>query len=748
MHPELATEQALIDRAYARVEALREEALTHAKQVVSDRIGRGIETLHERDALFSERIARVAHLSIGDEPLVFGRIDRVDDEPLYIGRIGVSDENRNRLVVDWRTSVAEPFYRATAGDPMGVIRRRHLHCRGRALLGIDDELLTEDAEQAADLVLVGEAALMRAMQLSRTGRMRDIVATIQREQDEIIRAPLEGTLVVQGGPGTGKTAVGLHRASYLVYAHRQRLQRSGVLFLGPNPVFLRYVEHVLPALGEHDVVMTTPAGIVRGVDATGTDPRPAERVKGDPRMSEVMRRAVVEREQGIGAPVRIRYDGEALELSVKASQRIAAQIRKARGAHNSKRSMVLRAVMLHLIDQYRRSLRSSLRDGIRAAMPWDGTKMPHGSRVDFFGDMLDNDDVRKAVDEMWPDLSPQRALRELFASDQRLKRASADVLTQQEWSALQRSPSEAWTPADVPLLDELTVLLGRPAPRRGDDTTDVTKEDQWWIERMLTEMAADDPMIDQMRDELMERFMDERRASERDRPHLRFRETFGHVVVDEAQDLSPMQWRSIGRRVPSRSMTILGDLGQATSAWAADDWTEALEHLARPGARGQFERRDLTINYRTPAEIMDAASDLLDVVDADLPRPRSVRRSGRPPDVMTVGADLLVKSAVAHVRQLRGEAAEAAERDGGTVCVVTSPAYLEELRAELGSTDGSQVLEAEVAVLEVTKVKGLEFDAVVIADKETILRDQGPRALYIAMTRPTQRLTMISIDPA
>ena len=233
--------------------------------------------------------------------------------------------------------------------------------------------------------------------------------------------------------------------------------------------------------------------------------------------------------------------------------------------------------------------------------------------------------------------------------------------------------------------------------------------------------------------------MEERRASERERPHLQLRETFGHVVIDEAQDLSPMQWRMIGRRIPSRSMTILGDLGQATSAWAADDWADALEHLGR---NVSVERRDLTINYRTPAEIMDAASDLLGDVNPNLARPRSVRSAGRPPLEMTVPADVLVNTVVEHVRQLR---LEAEEEGGGTVCVVAPEPYLEALRSELGTTDGAQVLEAEVAVLDVTKVKGLEFDSVVIADRRAILRDQGPRALYVAMTRPTQHLTMIDV---
>jgi DNA helicase IV len=738
VHPELATEQALIDRAYARVDTLREEALTHAKQVVSDRIGRGIETMHERDALFSERIARVAHLSIGDEALVFGRIDTVQEtggspDPLYIGRIGVSDDDRSRLVVDWRTKVAEPFYRATAGDPMGVVRRRHLHSRGRVLLGLDDELLTEDADEASDLTLVGEAALMRAMQLSRTGRMRDIVATIQREQDEIIRAPLQGTLVVQGGPGTGKTAVGLHRASYLVYEHRKRLEHSGILFVGPNPVFLRYVEHVLPALGEHDVRMTTPAGLVNGIEATGTDTYAAERVKGDGRMVDLLRRAVADRERGLTEPVSVRYDGEKLTLTPKAMQRLVAVARKTRGPHNAKRDLVLRSVMKHLIELYRSEVRSSVRSGIRPASPWEAGNMPHGSRVDFFRDMLDEEPIRRAIDEMWPDLSPQRALRELFASEERLQTAARGVLSDGEWRTLSRVPSEDWTPGDVALLDELNVLLGRRAQRRGDDEQDVAKEDKWWIDRMLTEMAADDPMIDQMRDQLMERFMDERRASDRDRQALVLRETFGHVVVDEAQDLSPMQWRMIGRRIPSRSMTILGDLGQATSAWAPKSWEQALEHLGR---NNPIEQRELTINYRTPAEIMDAASDVLVGEDLDLPRPNSVRRAGHPPLEISVPRAELVAATVEHVRQLR-------KQTEGTVCVVAQQRYLDELRSELGSVDGAQVLESDIAVLEVTKVKGLEFDAVVIADRAAVLADQGPRALYVAMSRPTQTLTMI-----
>ncbi|MDP1806040.1 MAG: AAA family ATPase, partial [Acidimicrobiales bacterium] len=292
---------------------------------------------------------RLADLQVGESGLGFGRIDPLAGDHLYIGRVAVADEDNEPLVVDWRAPAAEPFYRATARHAMGLARRRHLILRGRRVVGHDDELLGEGAEGAngdTDMVLVGEGALLAALGRSRTGRMGDIVATIQREQDEIIRAPLPGILVVQGGPGTGKTAVALHRAAYLLYTHRFPLERSGVLLVGPNRIFLRYIEAVLPALGEHSVTLATPATLV-GRAVTGVDTSEAARIKGDPRMAAVLARAVADRGRGLPAEISVLLHGRRLVLSADASWRIAAQARRRPGTHNARRPVVERLIARH-----------------------------------------------------------------------------------------------------------------------------------------------------------------------------------------------------------------------------------------------------------------------------------------------------------------------------------------------------------------------------------------------------------------
>ncbi|MGH9268014.1 MAG: HelD family protein, partial [Acidimicrobiales bacterium] len=296
-HPDLTEEQAHIDRAYARLEAMRQAALRLRQSALGPTAGTPA-ALEERDALMRSSLARLEQLRLGQESLVFGRIDRDTGERFHIGRLAVWDEDQEPVVVDWRAPAAEPFYRATGRHPLGLVRRRHFLTSGRRLVSIDDEVFDLDAAAAASVTLAGEGALFAALERSRTGAMRDIVATIQAEQDEAIRAPLGGVLVVQGGPGTGKTAVALHRAAYLLYTHRFPLERQGVLVVGPNPLFLRYIDQVLPSLGETGVTLSTVAGLY-GTRPTGLDTPEAARVKGDARMTKVIARAVRDRQRAL-----------------------------------------------------------------------------------------------------------------------------------------------------------------------------------------------------------------------------------------------------------------------------------------------------------------------------------------------------------------------------------------------------------------------------------------------------------------
>lgn len=692
------------------------------------------QSLFERDALFWARRGRFVAYSIGDEPLVLGRIDDHGGERRYIGRVGVTDSDRTQLVVDWRAPAAEAFYRATPRRPLGVVRRRHFHCRGRTVLAIDDELLdtTEGAER--DLVLVGEGALFRALARTRTGRMRDIVATIQAEQDEIIRAPIDQTLVVQGGPGTGKTAVGLHRAAYMLYAHRERLERQGVLLVGPNPIFLRYVEHVLPSLGESSVRLATTGGLVPGVAATAADAWEPARVKGDLRMVDVLRRALDDRRRGLDRPVRILHAGELLELTPEATAHIVRRVSRLRGTHNGLLRTFQTAVLLHLGDLFRQATAAGVRARRRSGrVP---KRMSHDERVEFFSAMLDQAQVIDALDAMWPALWPERLVRELLGSREHLDRAGGHILSEAERAALHEPAKTGWTPADVALVDEASVLLGRERERRKQPRID--PEEGFMVERMLDDLSQIDPLIRGERRMLTQRYADARRELEETGDTVRERATYGHVVVDEAQDLSPMQWRMLARRCPSRSMTILGDLGQATGPYTPAAWPEAIAAL---GARRTPAIRELTINYRTPEEVMDVATAVLAEVAPGLSPPRSVRRGEVPPSFVRTDRTDLVTVAAARALEERGAS-------DGTVAVIASAGVAAGVREALGADavagpEGADELDAPIVVLAYGQAKGLEFDRVVVADPEGIVAEGGVRSLYVALTRVTQSLVVV-----
>ena len=732
-HDEIAAEQAVVDRAYQRLEAMREDARKVVAGVLDQGFGGTHQARLERDVRMHVTERRLAELRVGDGPLCFGRTDHDDGERLYIGRIAVSDENHDPLLVDWRAPAAEPFYRATGRHPMGLTRRRHLILRGRRVTGIDDELLGDPssgdglAGASAGLVLMGEGALLAALERSRTGRMGDIVATIQAEQDDVIRAPLAGILVVEGGPGSGKTAVALHRAAYLLYTHRFPLERAGVLLVGPNRVFLRYIEDVLPSLGEHTVTFATPAALRPATPVRGVDSPAAARVKGDPRMVEVMARAVAQRQQALGEAAVIPYGAHLLTVSVVESARIVSRIRRRAGGHNERRAAVERGVLRLLTRQLARR----------------GVTVGDGARADVEDDLRELSAFAAACDAMWPVLTPEALLHRLLGSTTLLADAGRGVLTDDEILAIHRARSPRlaevpWTEADIALLDEAGVALGPlPVWPRSDGGADDEGGERWAVERALDDIGAGDP---RMRADLRRRLLAEADEGASEIPDVATR-TFGHVLVDEAQELSPMQWRMLGRRCPSGSMTIVGDLGQATGVWAPSSWDEVLAHLPR--------RRDpriarLTVNYRTPAEVMEVAARVLAEVAPDMVPPVPVRRSGVAPVFARVDAEDLAAEAAVVVR------AEVDKVAPGKVGVVAPAALLGPLTTALGprlaatGTDAS-VLDAPAAVLVLSTAKGLEFDSVVVVEPAEVVAEspQGLRALYVALTRTTQRLRVV-----
>jgi DNA helicase IV len=746
-HPELATEQAHVDHAYEQLEAMRANALAMLRAAFGER-GGTFQAITERDIRVRTSLNRLEQLQLGRESLVFGRIDRADPtepggpgepgepgtEAFHIGRLAVADDHQEPLVVDWRAPVAEPFYRATGAQPMGLTRRRHFLTDGRRVLDLEDELFGDGAlggdGRAGDEAfggrglgagLSGSGALLSALERSRTGRMRDIVATVQREQDEIIRSPLSGVLVVQGGPGTGKTAVALHRAAYLLYTYRFPLETQGVLVVGPNPLFLRYIEHVLPSLGETGVEMSTVGRLYGPSVATGVDDRPTAALKGDPRMSRFLARAVASRERPLRRPVEVPYGAVVLIITPAASSEIVHAARRRAGTHNSRRR-----VAEQLLWRY---LHARLLEARARPVPerWSTATAAQVDEADDEGDEDEGDldvgepnditpaelgsDLRRlpvvaeALDRMWPVLTPQELLRDLYGAAPLIELAGRGLLSEKEQALLLRPRSDsidtvAWTDSDLALLDESRALLGSPKRQPSEDETP---------------------------------------------------RAYGHIVVDEAQDLTPMQWRMLGRRSLSSSMSIVGDIAQATGPWAPGSWAAALEHLP---TRRDSRVVELTVNYRTPSEIMDLAGRVLAAAAPGMTAPQSVRSTGAHP-MIAAAAALELPSEVA--RAVVAEAAELARESasGGTIGVICAPSMAASLGLALGEAKvGYGSLEAGalddiVTLVTVGAVKGLEFDSVIVVEPARIVAEsaQGLRALYVALTRATRRLMILHAEP-
>ena len=691
-HPELEAEQAYIDHAYECLEANRRSA-TRLQDTLEVGKGGTEQARWEREVFQGNILNRLSQLHLGDASLVFGRIDRTPEaggESFHVGRLAVSDEDQEPLVVDWRAPVAEPFYRATGREPMGLRRRRHFATRGRTLLGLEDEVfggLEGLDANGADDGITGYGALIAALESSRSGRLGDIVATIQGEQDEIIRAPLPGVLVVQGGPGTGKTVVALHRAAYLLYTHRFPLEGQGVLVVGPNRLFLGYIEQVLPSLGEAGVELAVLADLIPEQRVRGRDAGLVARVKGDERMVEVLRRAVRDRERPLRDRLEVGYGLTVLRLSVAESDRIVREARRRFRTHNAGRRFVERSFF----------------DALAASSRLEPD--PTEVRAQVRGDLA----VREALDWMWPVLSPGQLLHDLFGSRALLRSAGRRHLSDAEADALVRPRSESadevvWTADDVPLLDEARTLLGPPPRRKRTNGHGPS--------------AADDEV-----------------------------RTYGHIVVDEAQDLSPMQLRVLSRRSLNGSMTIVGDIAQATGAWAHDDWEGVLDHLPD---RRPSQRAELTVGYRIPAANMALAAKVLALAAPDLTAPSSVREGESDPRLEAVADPVALGAEVARLVVEEREAVGMGSV--GIICPSSLTASvsdgLEAAGIEHGAAD-RHGLEQQVTVVPVGLVKGLELDASIVVEPAAIVREepQGMRALYVALTRATKRLTLVHAEP-
>ena len=702
---ELAVEQAHVDLVYARLE----EATRSAQQVASEganlyKSDRGSFVreedgtgLYERDVFAFQAAKRLAVLDAEHEGLVFGRLDRTDGEIRYVGRIGVRDTDYEPLVIDWRAPAAEPFYRATPVNPMQVVRRRVLRCSGDRVIGIEDDLLGDGVD--AELVVVGEGALMAALSRARGPQMRDIVATIQSEQDEAIRAPWQGFTMISGGPGTGKTVVALHRAAFLLYSHRRRFENGGVLVVGPSQVFMTYIERVLPSLGEDAVTLRSIGAVAADVvELRGerADDAAVATIKGSLRMVAVLKRLVNEPWQDVPSELFVTLQGDVLRLGADELTRIRSDV-LSHTKLNAGREPAERALLNAL---------------------WRKRGDTDLERDEFDEKVADSAAFAVFTNAWWPRVSATDALARL-ASSTLTARLTAGILSADDAELLSASYRDRqgprdWTIADAALLDELVHRLG-PLPEPDEREVSLFLEDDSETTELVT---------------TMERLAPQREVDPFATPH----ETFAHILVDEAQDITPMGWRMLRRRGPSASWTIVGDPAQ--SSWPDPRETErALTELTGSAPLRRFR---MSTNYRSPAEVFDLAAKVVVHAYPEADLPQAVRSTGVDPELRT--ADELGDG----VRDATQDLLAAVE---GTVGVVAPPSLVTQVNRALEQAVGGR--DGRVLVVTALQAKGLEYDGVLVVDPDTIVAESagGLRSLYVALTRPTQRLVTLDLGP-
>ena len=815
-------EQVVVDLAYSELD----RQLAQARHSLARTEAQGVSGTHqsrgERDAYAVHYSSLVSSLEGVEDRLVFGRMDMSgspDDAPdsgssgmastcpagsgqgaggsspvtdggrrHYVGRIGLQDAQHREVILDWRAPLARAFYQATASEPMGLVRRRHIDTRARQVLGVEDEVLDLDALEAGEGLsdssgtavtaedLQGEGALIAAMSSARDGRMGDIVATIQAEQDRVVTSSGRGVLVVQGGPGTGKTAVALHRVAYLFYSERERLERSGVLLVGPSRTFLRYVEQVLPSLGETGVVSTTIGDLVPGVRATAQEDARVAELKGRSLWVKALERAVRGLQRVPDAPREIEVQGVRLSLEPDDVREAASRARRGGKPHNLAREAFVIWLLERLTDQYAAATNQDASDA--------------DTRAWIREDIRTARDARREINLCWMPTTPQGLLERLWSRPALLEQV-APSLSEQERALLHRRPGSALSAADIPLIDELAELLGpsedaqarraRLEARRREDlvayAAQAIESQELGGGMVSAEMLAD--RVSQGGPTLT--------LAERARADRTW--TYGHVVVDEAQELGTMAWRALARRCPVRSFTVVGDLAQYSGPHAPGSWGEVLtalgtasaekttgrsrsqsRHRARSRSRqgrqsgrshgGSTPLREeaLSVCYRTPATIMEVAEET--VTHLGHPPVYPVRSVRDLPDCLEVtdlsqspqGAQPDAWASVLReiVSQESSRLDEQVGAGVGRIAVISSsPSRTEALLREAPDlaaameAPGGDVLRSRLLVVDPVLSKGLEFDVVVLVDPAEV-GERSVGDLYVATTRPTRRLRVVS----
>ena len=728
----VAEEQEFVDRAYSRLDQLRSQYREQRQKIDANHGVGNAQGWTERDALATHFAELSSRLDNVEERLVFGRLDMKDHATHYIGRISLLDEHSAPLLVDWRAPISAPFYQATAQEPLGVVRRRHIATRARTVTSVEDELLDVDQAQHQGLTLQGEGALMSALSSARSGRMGDIVATIQGEQDRVIRASDRGILVVQGGPGTGKTAVALHRAAYLLYTQRERLERSGVLIIGPSRTFLRYIEQVLPSLGESGVVQMTIGDIVPGLSAQDDDPVDIAAIKGRAAFSRILREAVrliprlPDRDQVL------QVWNRRVTLRVKDVQDALSRARRSGRPHNVARESFAMGLMELLAGRLI----------VEAGDASSTADIDPDDLRTWMSEIRDSVDARRAINLAWMPTQAPAFLRKLWSRPDLLSQANRKAgtpLSVEDLNLLYRTQDEPLTISDIPLIDELEELLGTldlvsAQKRRAEEQRE--KEERERANEALKATGLGGGIV--TADMLMRQTQEApslRPLAERARADRSW--TYGHIVIDEAQDLSPMAWRCLLRRCPSRSMTVVGDLDQKRGHRRPNSWKQALG----PAARAFSEEFVLSISYRTPRALTRIAQAVMAQHGTPVLYPMEAVRDV--PDCYQVShthKDTL-KECVSQVVSTMEERLDREEGEGkGRICVIVPDA-----QAQLWHADesGASALDQRVSYLTAAGSKGLEFDSVVVVEPGAIL-DQGSGDLFVALTRATHDLHAVT----
>lgn len=742
---QLHEEQQAVSRAYDRLDALRAQVRARLDTVRAAGSHGSPTQRTERDSFATMYEDRLTQLRAVEDRLVFGRLDNAKGEHRYIGRLGLSDERHEPILTDWRAEAARPFYEATPSSHGDIVMRRHITLNFREVVGVEDEVLDVHSDQVGQAssagTLTGEGALLASLNAKRTGKMTDIVATIQAEQDRIIRADLNQAVVVQGGPGTGKTAVALHRAAYLLYTHRRALERSGVLVIGPSSTFLHYIDQVLPSLGETGAVSRTIADLIPGVIATGQDDPRAAKLKGERRMAKAIANAVAARERIPSELPTIRINGFACPMLRVDLEQAITDAKRTRQPHNKARESFVHSMLIAMRNRYVEQL--------------DYT--PEQAELnDVMQQLRMNDALRKTLNLAWLPMTGTWLVDQLFAKPDQLRRF-APWLEERDIRTLTRPKGSPFTISDVPLLDEAMELLG-PDPKavaRQKALDAKRAEEEQFAQDTLAQAGIGSGIITSQM--LVDNIngMDAELTAQRAGADREW--TYGHVVVDEAQELTAMDWRMLIRRCPSRSFTIVGDVAQTSALGGTRSWRRMMDPLFGPH---NWSLNELTINYRNPKEVSQLACDFASAEGLYISTVNAVRGVADSVRRLTLTDESLLADAVAH-QAIDLVRAHVGADGTGRVAIIAPDALLASLRArvyaELRQTLAPKEFERlssqsswdeQVTICSTRTVKGLEYDAVMVVQPGRIEEDAPSRIvaasdLYVAMTRPTQRLLIV-----